>query len=248
MYKGIDVLSDEYPLYAKMQNVMPGTLEHCLEVMSLISLMAKELNFDSQQIYDIEVAACYHDIGKSYYPICFAENADGVDIHKDLTPYQSYLLIAAHPAYTAKILSDADIFPNHVIRWASCHHGKDVVRYFFDKSGEDDENKYRYIGTIPQSIEDGMIMMSDQILSITRSLAQSNKLIDIPDTVISIIHRLKTEGQLDEVQWKVKEERILTEIAITKVKAKNHKRTNYDEAKKTKTEKKSKKDDDATST
>jgi putative nucleotidyltransferase with HDIG domain len=193
-----DVLETSYPLLQKFREACPGTYKHSQAIASMVEGIALDLKLD---VTFMKIAATYHDIGKMMNPMCFTENQlDQENLHDNLDPMVSYHLISRHVSDTAFILLHDGNFPDDLIRIASQHHGTSVMKYFFNKSGIDIDDHFRYKGTKPTCVESAVLMICDCLEARSRSEAQNRQSSFDPQIIIEdTINELMEDGQLDDV-------------------------------------------------
>lgn len=211
--EGLQLLLDStYPLLKKFREACPGTYKHSQALVSMMEGIAISLGLD---INKMKVIALYHDIGKMFNPNYFTENQlDDENPHDDLDPMVSFNIITRHVSDSVVILINDGNFPRDIIEIISQHHGTSVLKYFFNKSGADEENMFRYRTPCPMCIESAILMIADQIEATARSLVQHNKL-DSADTIETTINNLLNDGQLDAVYMKLGDlKKIKTALAM----------------------------------
>ena len=82
----------------------------------------------------VKAGALYHDIGKIKRPEYFIENRTRTpDMHKDLKPAMSALVILNHVKEGVEAGKKLKL-PRKIIEIIETHHGKSLVRYFFEKA------------------------------------------------------------------------------------------------------------------
>ncbi|MBN2265227.1 MAG: HDIG domain-containing protein, partial [Candidatus Aminicenantes bacterium] len=92
--KLLELMNSELPIFRQLAEEAPGSYHHSLIVASLAEKAAEDLGLDAQLA---KAGALYHDIGKTKMPEYFIENRTGeFDLHKDLTPSMSTLVIKNH--------------------------------------------------------------------------------------------------------------------------------------------------------
>lgn len=193
-------LDNQYPLLAEFREKCPGTFKHSQSVASMIEGVALNLGLDEEVL---KLAAVYHDIGKMFNPKYFTENQlEDENIHKDLDPRMSYEIITRHVSDSVVILINEPGFPRRVIDIISQHHGKTVLRYFFNLSKGDVEETYRYKTAKPTHIESAILMICDAVEATSRSKVQAG-CFDPVDVIETTINTLIDDGQLDEVTMKL---------------------------------------------
>ena len=111
----------------------PGTYHHSLMVGNLAERAAEAINADPLLT---RVASYYHDIGKLSNPLAFIENqADGQNIHDELTPEQSAQLVKSHVAAGIDLAYEYKL-PKPVIAFIPQHHGTALMSYFYARAKE----------------------------------------------------------------------------------------------------------------
>ena len=230
------LLDSTYPLLQKFREAAPGTYKHSQALMSMMESISMALDLDTNFM---KVASLYHDVGKMYNPKFFTENqlAEEGNPHDNIDPRMSYQIISRHVSDTVNILINDCKFPRKLIEVVSQHHGTNVVKYFFEKSGTDVEDVYRYKCTKPTCVEAAALMICDHVEAISRSKYQAGKLNPI-EVIEYTISMLLDDGQLDEVVMKLGDLKRIKEALGKELEGVYQKRVDYDEAK---NEKKSKK-------
>ena len=223
-----DFLDTKFPLLEKFREVAPGTFKHSMNVRSLCESVALELNLD---IILMNVVGMYHDIGKMDNPIVFSENQNGCgNIHDELEPSISYQLITRHVGDTALRLLQVFNMPRNVMEIVSQHHGNSVLRFFYEKSGAESDEMYRYKSIAPQSLEAAVLMICDSVEATAKAKHNNNGLNETKDkktVVSSTIQRLMDDDQLDNL--KVGELKIIKRILFRELENIYHKREIYPE-------------------
>ena len=225
----LHLLDATYPLLQKFREACPGTFKHSQSLVSMIESISMALDLD---VNFMKVAAQYHDIGKINNPKYFTENQlDDSNPHDKLDPYMSYQIISRHVADGVNILLNDCDFPRKLIEIMSQHHGTTVVRYFFNKSGIDVEDVYRYKCTKPKCVEAASLMLADHIEAKSRSFIQSGKFDSAEVTIDDTINELLDDGQLDEVYMKLGDLKKIKIALAKELEGSIQKRVDYEEAK-----------------
>jgi putative nucleotidyltransferase with HDIG domain len=222
------LLDSSYPLLQKFREMCPGSFKHSQALASMIEGISLSLGLDANYM---KVAALYHDIGKMINPKYFTENQlEDENPHEKMEPKISYQIITRHISDTALILLNDENFPRDLVEMICQHHGTSVVRYFFDKSGSDVEDNFRYKAEKPKNVEAMVLMICDSIEAKSRSLMQAGKF--DPGTVIEeTINGLLSDGQLDEVVMKLGNLQKIKEALAKELEGTYQKRVDYDKAK-----------------
>lgn len=225
-----ELLEPSYPLLQKFKELCPGTYKHSQNIASMIESISIDLNLD---VTFMKVAATYHDIGKMNNPMYFTENQlDDENVHDKLDPKISFQLISRHISDTAFILLHDGNFPSELIRIASQHHGTSVMKYFFEKSGSDIEDYFRYKGTRPTCVEAAVLMICDCLEARSRSEAQKRQSEFEPSIVIEdTINDLLSDGQLDDVVMRLGDLQKIKDALAKELQGTYQKRVDYAKAK-----------------
>ncbi len=158
------------PLLKRLQIEAPGTYHHVLMVGTLAERAADRLGMNSLLV---QAGAYYHDIGKLKRPQFFVENQmSGVNVHDDLSPSLSALVIIAHVRDGMEIAAEARL-PKRLRQFIQEHHGTTHLSYFFRKAlaqGERvDREQFCYPGPCPRSRETAVVMLADSVEAAVRA-------------------------------------------------------------------------------
>lgn len=222
-----DLIDPKFPMMEAFKQNAPGTYKHCQNVEDLVEPIAIKLELEVDKMM---VAARYHDFGKVNHSKAFSENQNGENLHDDLDPYVSYQIITKHVGDTVLYLLQVPEMPRDIIEWISQHHGDTVLRYFWDKAGRDDRDKWRYRCPKPSCIEAAVLMICDSVEATARSMASNGKLTSRGEkekVVLDTISRLEMDGQLDNVL--VGQIRVIKEVLIEELETIYHTREVYPE-------------------
>lgn len=159
------------PLLKRLQIEAPGTYHHTLMVGTLAERAADRLGMNSLLV---KAGAYYHDIGKLKRPHFFVENQlSGENVHDDLSPSLSALVIIAHVRDGMEIALEARL-PKRLRQFIQEHHGTTLLSYFFRKAqsrGERvDREQFCYPGPRPRSRETAVVMLADSVEAAVRAM------------------------------------------------------------------------------
>ena len=225
-----ELLETSYPLLQRFREICSGTYKHSQAIAAMIEGISLDLDLD---VTFMKIAATYHDIGKMMNPNCFTENQlDDENMHDKLDAKISYQLISRHVSDTTFILLHDGNFPEDLIRIASQHHGTSVMKYFFDKSGSDVDDYFRYKGTKPTCVESAVLMICDCLEARTRSEAQKRQSSFDPRIIIEdTINELMVDGQLDDVVMRLGDLQKIKDALAKELQGTYQKRVDYKKAK-----------------
>jgi putative nucleotidyltransferase with HDIG domain len=228
--KLLELTNSDLPIFKRMALEAPGTYHHSLIVSSLASEAAKEINVDPMVV---KAGSMYHDVGKIKRPEYFIENRTRYDMHKDLKPSMSKLVIINHVKEGMEIARRLKL-PRKIKDNIEQHHGTSLVKYFFEKAKEEydpdmqtvGEESYRYPGPVPKSKESGLIMLADSIEAATRSLNKPTEQ-NIKRLITEIFNRKIEDGQLDESDFSLRELRKMAHSFASTLHSIYHPRIEY---------------------
>src|SRR4051794_13746351 len=222
----------------------PGTYHHSLMVGNLAERAAEAVNADPLLA---RVAAYYHDIGKLSNPLAFIENqADGQNVHDDLTPEQSVEMIKSHVAAGIDLAYKYKL-PKPLISFIPQHHGTAQMAFFYAKAKDEaiaaagaipgtpgadeaaksvDQRRFRHAGPKPQSREAAILMLSDSVEASVRSLTSHDEPA-IRAMVDRIIAERQLDGQFDECDLTLRDLDLIREAFVAQLLGMYHRRIEY---------------------
>lgn len=196
----MELLNPNHPLLKRLMFEAPGTYSHSLVVANLAEVAAEEIGANTLLA---RVGAYYHDIGKLKRPQWFIENQVNPErnIHNRLSPYLSVLVIVNHVRDGLEIAREFRL-PREVQHIIQSHHGRSVVRYFYEKAlrtGKDNVNRdvFRYPGPLPRTPEEAIVFLADSVEAAIRSMKDPTpRRVEV--TVRNIVRMYLEDGQLDD--------------------------------------------------
>ena len=229
--KLLELTNSDLPVFRQMAMEAPGSYHHSLIVSTLAEKAAEEIGLDTMLV---KAGALYHDIGKVKRPEYFIENISrNPDLHKDMTPSLSSLVIINHVKEGAEAAKKLKL-PKKIRDIIEQHHGNSLVRYFFHKAQEVydpemqkiEEENYRYPGPPPQSKEAALIMLADSVEAASRSLKSPSRE-NLKRLIIEIFENYLQDGQLDDCDFSLRELRAIAVSFHTALFAIYHPRIQY---------------------
>ena len=229
--KLLELTNSDLPIFRQMAMEAPGSYHHSLIVASLAEEAAEEINLDSMLV---KASALYHDIGKIKRPEYFIENKTrNPDLHKDLTPSMSTLVIVNHVKEGVELAKKLKL-PKKMRDIIEQHHGNSLVKYFFQKAKEKydpemqkiGEESYRYAGPIPKSKEAALILLSDSVEAASRSLKSPSRT-NLKRVITDIFNNYLQDGQLDDCDFSLKELRATASSFLSTLYTIYHPRVEY---------------------
>nr|HPN84151.1 HDIG domain-containing protein [Victivallales bacterium] len=220
-----------HPLLKMLQMEAPGTYHHSLVVSTLAEQAARDIGANPIQA---RVCALFHDIGKLSKPEYFTENnIDGQNLHEDLSPRMSSIVILNHVKEGIDLASKYKL-PRIVCDAIEQHHGRDMISFFYKRAvdmseeGEDSvlEWDYRYPGPLPRSKETVIVALADGAEAASRSMDKPTP--SKIDALIWEIFRKKIkDGQLDDADMTIRELAIIRKSFVKTITTMMHGRISY---------------------
>lgn len=195
----VEFLNPTYPLLQRLLMEAPGTYSHSLMVANLAEAASEEVGANPLLV---RVGAYYHDIGKLKRPYFFVENQlSGNNIHDRLSPTLSALVIQKHVKDGLDLAIQYRL-PLEVQEIIRRHHGKSLIRYFYNKALEKGEKtveeiEFRYGGPLPHTKEEVLVFLADSVEAAVRCIDNPSPK-RIETMVNGIIDTYLRDGQLDE--------------------------------------------------
>jgi putative nucleotidyltransferase with HDIG domain len=226
-----ELTNSDLPIFRQMAMEAPGSYHHSLIVSTLAEEAAEEIKLDPMLV---KAGALYHDIGKIKRPEYFIENRPrNPDMHRDLKPAMSALVILNHVKEGVELAKKLKL-PRKIKDIIEAHHGKSLVRYFFEKAKDTydpemqkiGEESYRYPGPLPKNKEAAVIMLADAIEAASRSLKSPTKS-NLKRVISEIFNHSLQDGQLDDCEISIKELRIVADSFLDTLYTIHHPRVEY---------------------
>lgn len=224
-----EYLEPQYSLSEDFRKLAPGSYKHCQNVRNICEAVATELGLDVEKM---ACAALYHDVGKMNNANYFIENQEGDNPHDNLDPKISYHIITRHVADSVLELVKHDL-PYDIIKLISQHHGDTILKPFFDKSGSDVEDEWRYKCSKADSTEASILLIADCVEATARAAFMGKEDVtreDILHLIDNKIAFLEEDKQLDDLKIGVM--RVVRTVLCREIEAIYHKRIEYSEDKK----------------
>lgn len=223
----IELSHPSNPLLKRLQMEAAGTYHHSLMIGTLAENVADRLGMNANLM---KAGAYFHDIGKLRRPEAFVENQmGGENIHDELKPSLSALIIIAHVREGLELASEYHL-PRVIRSFISEHHGTTVLSYFLRKAENSGQpvpiDQFRYPGPRPKSRETGLLMLVDSVEAAVRSEFKggSESLLDVDETVNRVIDSKIAEGQLDDVDFTLRDISVIKETLFTSLRTVYHTR------------------------
>lgn len=220
-------------LLDRLQKEAGGTFEHSLHVSNISANAAKAIGVNAQLV---RTGALYHDIGKLWNPVFYTENQMGANPHDNLSTEESVEIIKKHVSEGLVLAKKANL-PLEIQEFIACHHGKGVIRYFFNTwcnqhpDEQPDMELFSYPGEDPKTKEQAILMLADSVEAASKSLKEYSEE-TITTLVNKIIDGIVTSGRLNNSKISFREIKTVKLSFIKDLMSIYHTRIAYPELKK----------------
>lgn len=186
------------PLLKRLMEEAPGTYHHSLMTASIAGNAAEAIG---ENALLARVCAYYHDIGKLKNPEYFIENQNGTkNPHDEISPSMSGLVLVSH-VKDGVVLAKQYNIDQIVIDAINQHHGTSLIQYFYYKALEKDSNvneqDFRYPGQKPTTKIAAILMISDSVEAISRTLKETSAG-KLKEMVEKVINNKFADGQFSD--------------------------------------------------
>jgi cyclic-di-AMP phosphodiesterase PgpH len=218
-------------LLREFSETAPGSFQHSLQVSSLATAAAQEINANVQLA---RTGALYHDIGKMKNPIYFTENQVGVNPHDELSAEESCKIITSHVDEGLKLANKHGL-PLVIRDCIRMHHGNGPVRYFYNTYKKDHPDEpvpevFFYRGLNPNTKETAILMVADAVEASSRSLKDFSEL-SISTLVDKIVNAKIQDGAFKDVPMTFRDLERVKAVFKSKLQSIYHSRIAYPELK-----------------
>lgn len=225
----IELSNPNHPLLRKILMEAPGTYHHSVMVANLAESACEAIGANGLLA---RVGSYYHDIGKTNRPNFFIENQMHLENpHDRLSPEKSASIIIAHVTDGSNVLRKYHM-PKEIIDIAEQHHGTSLLKFFYHKALQNDEeikeDAFRYPGPKAQSKESAVVGIADSVEAAVRSLSQPTPVL-IETLVKKIVSDRLQDGQLNECDLTLKELDTVAHTLCETLKGIFHSRIEYPE-------------------
>ena len=196
--KLIELSDFNSPLLKRLMEEAPGTYHHSLMTASIAGNAAEAIG---ENALLARVCAYYHDIGKLKNPEYFIENQNGAkNPHDEISPSMSGLVLVSHVKDGVALAKQYNI-DKVIVDTINQHHGTSLIQYFYYKALEKDssvnEQDFRYPGQKPTTKIAAILMISDSVEAISRTLKETSAG-KLKETVEKVINNKFADGQFSD--------------------------------------------------
>ena len=211
----------------------PGTYHHSVIMGSLVEAAAEAVGANPLLA---RVCAYYHDLGKTRNPLYFSENQRNENVHDELAPSMSALIVKRHVPDGVELARHWRL-PSAVADVIPQHHGTRRVSFFWAKAQQRareagqqvsalEDDVFRYPGPKPQSRVAALVMIADACEASVRSLPEVSTE-RLRELVHKRINEIFSEGQLDECELTLKDLNGIAGAMVRALEAVYHRRPEY---------------------
>ncbi len=216
-------------LMKELLSKAPGTYQHSMTVAHLAQSAGEAIRADTLLL---RIGAYYHDIGKMMNPNLFIENQfEGENPHDVLEPRESARIIIKHVRHGMRIGQEAGL-PKVVVDLIVQHHGTQLMEYFYNIAAKTypkstiQEEKFRYPGPKPQSVEAAVLMLADAVEAASRSVQDPNRK-KFRKLVRLIMFKRIVDGQFSECDLSSRDLPKIVDALVDALEASFHSRVRY---------------------
>jgi putative nucleotidyltransferase with HDIG domain len=229
----LELCSPDQPLMRELCLRAPGTYAHSVMVGNLGESAARAIGANPVLV---RAMAYYHDVGKTVRPGYFIENQVGRNVHDEMSPTMSAMVISAHVKDGIE-LARSHHLPEAIVDGIAQHHGTGLIAYFYNRALEQDggletmvglERFFRYEGPRPQTREAAILLLADSVEAASRALPR-DQIEDLEVMVLRIIEERRADGQLDDSDLTLKDLQRIREAFLNALCAIRHERVAYPE-------------------
>lgn len=204
----LELSNPEEPLLKRLLVEAPGTYHHSIFVGNLAETAAEAVGGDTLLV---RIASYYHDVGKLKRPYFFAENQLVPGSHlAGVTPTLGALVISSHVKDGLEMAREQGL-PKEITDMIPQSHGTNLISFFHQQAkaeaaeGESvPEEKFRYPGPKPQTLEAAILMLADSCEAAVRALKEPTA--KAIETQVNEIARARLrDGQFDECEVTLKQ-------------------------------------------
>lgn len=204
----LELSNPDEPLLKKMLINAPGTYYHSFFVGNLAESLADSIGANALLV---RIACYYHDVGKLKRPYFFTENQIHAETQlPEMTPTLNSLVISAHLKDGVEMARENNL-PDEIVDIIAQHHGTMLISFFHKqaKAGAAEgevvsEERFRYPGPKPQTVEAAIVMLADSCEAAVRSLKTPTPK-QIENIVNSIVRERVVDGQFQECNITLKQ-------------------------------------------
>ncbi len=226
----LELCSPDYPLIRELCLRAPGTYAHSVMVGNLAENAAYAIGANPVLC---RTMAYFHDIGKLTRPSFFIENQMGDNVHDQMSPTMSAMVIAAH-VKDGIALARKHHLPQVIIDGITQHHGTSLISFFYNRALEQSpaqpgdtqfEEYFRYEGPKPCSREAAILCLADSVEAVSRSVGRGSEALE--SMIYRVIEDRRADGQLDESDLTFRDLRRIHESFMNSLCALRHERIVY---------------------
>lgn len=230
----LELCSPDHPLIRELCMRAPGTYAHSVMVGNLAENAARVVGANP---IVCRAMAYYHDVGKINRPSYFIENQMGDNLHDDMSPTLSAMVVAAHVKEGLEMAREHHL-PKVILDGIAQHHGTTLITYFYHRALEQGgyrdlpdpefQQLFRYEGPKPQSKECAILHLADSVEAACRTIARGSTE-ELESMVARVFEDRRADGQLDESDVTLRDLQLIRQSFLRSLSAIRHERIVYPE-------------------
>lgn len=198
----LELCSPDHPLIRELCMRAPGTYAHSVMVGNLAENAAHAIGANPVLC---RAMAYFHDVGKVSRPSFFIENQLGENVHDEISPSISAMIVISHVSDGLEMARRHKL-PQSIQDGIAQHHGTTLTSYFYqraleqmnlDRGDPGMEQSFRYPGPKPQTRECAILHLADSVEAVARTIPRGVSE-ELEILVGKIIEERRADGQLDE--------------------------------------------------
>jgi putative nucleotidyltransferase with HDIG domain len=224
--KLIELSDFNNPLLKRLMLEASGTYHHSIMTADIAEHVANAVGENSLLA---RVGSYYHDIGKLKNPMYFIENQMSGNLHDNLNPEMSRLILISH-VKEGIVLAKKHNIDSEIINIIKQHHGTNVMHVFYHKALESglymNMEHFRYPGPKPSTKIAAVIMLADSCEAACRSIDEPTTA-GIKGMVEKIINNKFIDGQFSVCPITLKDLELMRDSITSTITGIYHARIEY---------------------
>lgn len=227
----LELCSPDHPLIHELCMRAPGTYAHSVMVGNLAENAARDIGANPVLC---RAMAYFHDVGKLTRPSFFVENQVGENVHDEMSPTLSAVVIVAHVKDGLEMAKQHKL-PKAIRDGIAEHHGTSLITFFYNRALEQGDDRtgsieqfFRYEGPKPQTRETAILCLADAVEAASRTVPRGASE-ELEVLIMKLIEDRRADGQLDECDLTLRELQQIHHSFMRSLGAIRHERIVYPE-------------------
>ncbi len=222
----MDASNSNSLLLKKLAVEAPGTFAHSILVGNAAAAAAEAIGANPVLA---RAGGYYHDIGKLINPEYYEENQTGRNPHDQLSPFESFRILTAHPSEGVELGKLHDL-PQSILDIIEQHHGTTLLEFFLRKARNLNPTvipaDFRYSTPKPTTVEAVVVMICDAAEAALRSrlAVQPETESEVREYLLNLIFNKINDGQFSNSPLMLKDIDKIVNALIPIFKGVHHRR------------------------